>query len=118
MLFRLLAIPNLHVFVGATLASHTRFEIGGPAKVLLDADDENALKEALSAIDESKWPLSVIGGGTNLIVSDAGFPGAVLRYTGRGMDFQGSTVRVEAGVVLQHLVDASIEHGLRGLETM
>jgi|SRR5579872_2414469 len=118
MLFRLLAIPNLHVFVNASLASHTRFEIGGPAKALLDAGDENALIEALRAIAESGWPLAVIGGGTNLIVSDSGFPGAVLRYTAPSIDFQGSTVRVEAGAVLQDLVDASIDRGLKGLETM
>ena len=49
MLFRLLAIPNLHVFVNAALAGHTRFEIGGPARVLLDADDERALMDAWSA---------------------------------------------------------------------
>lgn len=118
MLFRLLAIPNLHVFVQASLAAHTRFEIGGPARVLLDADDENALSKALGAIAESRWPLAVIGGGTNLIVSDSGFAGAVLRYTARGIEFQDSAVRVDAGAVLQDLVDASIDRGLQGLETM
>ena len=118
MLFRLLAIPNLHFFVNATLANHTRFEIGGAAKVLLDAADENALISVLAAVEESGWPLAVIGGGSNLIVSDAGFPGAVLRYTARKIQVEENRVRVEAGAVLQDLVDASIEHGLRGLETM
>lgn len=118
MLFRLLAIPNLHFFVNATLANHTRFEIGGAAKVLLDAADENALISVLAAVEESGWPLAVIGGGSNLIVSDAGFPGAVLRYTARKIQVQENRVRVEAGALLQDLVDASIEHGLRGLETM
>jgi UDP-N-acetylmuramate dehydrogenase len=42
----------------------------------------------------------------------------VVRYTGRSMHFDGNRVRVEAGAVLQSLVDASIEQGLRGLETM
>ncbi len=118
MLFRLLAIPNLHVFVNASLAGHTRFEIGGPARVLLDADDEAALIEAWRAIDESGWARAVIGGGTNLIVDDRGFDGAVLRYCAQTIDFNGGTVQVGAGAVLQHLVDASIDRGLRGLETM
>jgi len=118
MLFRLLAIPNLHFYVNASLASHTRFEIGGPAKVLLDAADENALIETLAAVKEHRWPLAVIGGGTNLVVSDSGFPGAVLRYTARGIEFDAAAVHVDAGVVLQDLVDASIDRGLRGLETM
>ena len=118
MLFRLLAIPNLHFYVNASLAGHTRFEIGGAAKVLLDAGDENALIEVRRAIEESHWPHVVIGGGSNLIVSDSGFPGAVLRYTANRIDFDGTCVRVDAGTILQDLVDRSIEHGLRGLETM
>jgi UDP-N-acetylmuramate dehydrogenase len=118
MLFRLLAIPNLHVFVNAALSGHTRFEIGGPARVLLDADDETALIEAWRAIDESGWARAVIGGGTNLVVDDRGFDGAVLRYRAHSIVFDGPTVHAGAGAVLQDLVDASIEHGLRGLETM
>jgi UDP-N-acetylmuramate dehydrogenase len=118
MLFRLLAIPNLHVFVNASLASHTRFEIGGPARALLDAGDENALFETWRAVTEAGWPRVVIGGGTNLIVDDAGFPGAVLRYTGSSIEIDGATVRVGAGAVLQDLVDQTVGRGLRGLETM
>jgi len=118
MLFRLLAIPNLHVFVNASLARHTRFEIGGPARALLDAADEGALLQAWRAIEDSRWPRTVIGGGSNLIVSDCGFPGAVLRYTGSAMEFEDVTVRAGAGARLQDLVDATTARGLRGLETM
>ncbi len=118
MLFRLLAIPNLHLYVYASLARATRFEIGGPARALLDADDEKALAEGWAAIEESGWPCAVIGGGTNLVVSDDGFPGAVLRYAAKSIEFDGVVVRVDAGAVLQNLVDASVARGLRGLETM
>jgi len=123
MLFRLLAIPNLNFYVNASLAAHTRFEIGGPARLLADASTETALIEALRAIEESGWRHTVIGGGTNLIVDDAGFDGAVVRYTGRGIEIAatntgGATVRIEAGAVLQDIVDATIASGLRGLETM
>ncbi len=118
MLFRLLAIPNLHAYVNPTLARYTRFEIGGPARALLDAGDENALEQAWGAIEETGWPRAVIGGGTNLVVSDTGFPGAVLRYTGRSIEFDGEVVHVAAGAVLQDLVDAAIAQGLKGLETM
>jgi UDP-N-acetylmuramate dehydrogenase len=118
MLFRLLAIPNLHLYVNASLARSTRFEIGGPARALVDADDENALAQAWTAIKESGWSKTVIGGGTNLIVSDDGFPGAVVRYAGASIEFDGTKVRVGAGARLQDLVDASIARGLRGLETM
>ncbi|HLX42281.1 MAG TPA: UDP-N-acetylmuramate dehydrogenase [Bryobacteraceae bacterium] len=118
MLFRLLAIPNLHVFVNASLAGYTRFEIGGPARALLDVDDETALIEAWRAVKETGWQRTVIGGGTNLVVADDGFPGAVIRYTARNIEFEDCRVRVDAGAMLQHLVDATIAQGLRGLETM
>src|SRR5580692_1854475 len=118
MLFRLLAIPNLHLYVNASLARSTRFEIGGPARALIDADDETALAQGWAAIEESGWPRTVIGGGTNLIVSDDGFPGAVVRYVGASIEFDGALVTVDAGAMLQNLVDASIARGLRGLETM
>ncbi len=118
MLFRLLAIPNLRVFVNAPLARYNRFEIGGPARALLDAADETALAQAWRTLRDYGWPHQVIGGGTNLIVDDAGFPGAVLRYTENSIRFEGTTVEAGAGAVLQDLVDATIDRGLRGLETM
>jgi UDP-N-acetylmuramate dehydrogenase len=118
MLFRLLAIPNLHVFVNASLARYTRFEIGGPARALLDADDETALVSAWRVLDESGWRRTVIGGGTNLLVADQGFAGAVLRFTAKHIGFDGGVARVEAGALLQDLVDSTIVRGLRGLETM
>src|SRR5580704_9050939 len=118
MLFRLLAIPNLNFYVNASLARHTRFEIGGPARLLADASTETALIETLRAVEESGWRHTVIGGGTNLIVDDAGFYGAVVRYTARRIEIDGTAVRVEAGAVLQDLVDAAVASGLRGLETM
>lgn len=118
MLFRLLAIPNLNFYVNASLARYTRFEIGGPARLLADASTETALVETLAAIKQSGWRHAVIGGGTNLIVDDAGFYGAVVRYIGKNIKIDNQTVEVEAGAVLQHVVDATIDSGLRGIETM
>ena len=60
----------------------------------------------------------VIGGGTNLIVSDAGFRGIMLRFVARRMLAAGDRVQCDAGAVLQDLVDFSIERGLQGLETL
>jgi UDP-N-acetylmuramate dehydrogenase len=60
----------------------------------------------------------VIGGGTNLIVSDQGFRGIVLRYRGDGLMAANSRVIAHAGAVLQDLVDFTVERGLKGLETL
>ncbi len=63
-------------------------------------------------------PHVVIGGGTNLIVADAGFAGIVLRYAGKKINQTGLRLSVEAGAVLQSVVDTSISLGLNGMQTM
>jgi UDP-N-acetylmuramate dehydrogenase len=60
----------------------------------------------------------ILGGGTNLIVADAGFDGVVLRFAGRKISADGELLRAESGAVLQDVVDESIALGLEGLETM
>jgi UDP-N-acetylmuramate dehydrogenase len=115
---RLGAVPGLEIIEGAPLRDYTRFGIGGPARLLADVSSEPALAEALRIIQGSRGQHTVIGGGTNLIVSDDGFAGVVLRYASRIIEIEGANVRVAAGAVLQELVDSAIAAGLRGLETM
>jgi UDP-N-acetylmuramate dehydrogenase len=115
---RVAAIPNLTVLVDTPLSNHTRFRIGGPAALLCDAPDTDAFTQALRTVKDLALPPIVIGGGTNLIVSDAGFGGVVLRFTGSRVARDGMVLRVEAGAILQNVVDQSIGLGLKGLETM
>jgi UDP-N-acetylmuramate dehydrogenase len=114
----LAAIPSLHVRRDELLSAHTRFGIGGPADVFADTADSEAFVQALRVVRESGWPYTIIGGGTNLIVSDEGFRGIVLRYSGAQIKVDGTTIYVEAGAVLQDLVDTSVAGGLKGLETL
>ncbi|MGA2183696.1 MAG: UDP-N-acetylmuramate dehydrogenase [Bryobacteraceae bacterium] len=115
---RLHAISGLSMSAGAPLSRHTRFGIGGPARYFVEASGEDAFTEALRAIHQSGCPHAVIGGGTNLVVSDEGFGGFVLRFTAAGIEQAGVCLRAAAGGDLQALVDFSIARGLRGLETM
>ncbi|HYL34814.1 MAG TPA: UDP-N-acetylmuramate dehydrogenase [Bryobacteraceae bacterium] len=115
---RLASLPNVAVREGVLLSRHTRFGIGGPADAYAETGDESSFIAALQLARESGAGYTVIGDGTNLIVSDAGFPGVVLRFTGRAIQNQGGTVQVQAGAELQALVDDCIDRGLRGLETM
>lgn len=114
----LAAIPELKVIEDAPLAAYTRFGIGGPAALLCDTASEAAFVSALRLVEDLALPHLVIGGGTNLIVSDTGFDGAVLRYTGASIERDGLLLHVEAGAVLQDIVDSSIGLGLKGLQTM
>src|SRR4026209_1194351 len=76
---RLAGIPNLTVSSHTPLARHTRFGIGGPADLYAETDSVEAFIAATAAARESGIPTMVIGGGTNLIVSDEGLRGLVLR---------------------------------------
>ena len=98
-----------------TLSELTRFGIGGVARQFIETDDECVLMTTLQA---ENGPWTLIGGGTNIIASDDGFSGLVLRYTGSKIEHTGTLVSAQAGAVLQDLVDYSVAHGLRGLQTM
>jgi len=116
MLARLASIPGLQCTENVPLSTLTRFAIGGPAGILADASSEAALIAALEAVGGT--PHALIGGGSNLVADDRGFPGVVLRYTAKSIDINGPLVQVAAGAVLQDLVDSTVSAGLEGLHTM
>jgi len=68
------------------LAPYTTFQIGGPARWFAEAASEDDIAAGISFAGEGQLPLFVLGGGSNLLVSDAGFPGLVLRIVLRGIE--------------------------------
>ena len=117
-LARLAEIPNLTVFRDAPLASYTRFAIGGPADIYAETESAESFIQALAVARTSGLEYMVMGGGTNLIVSDLGFRGIMLRFVARRILAAGDHVCCDAGAVLQDLVDFAISRGLKGLETL
>ena len=115
---RLAEIPNLTVSACTPLARYTRFGIGGPADLFAETRDQQAFVAALAAARESDTPVCVIGGGTNLIVSDQGFRGLVVRYSADTLEAAAPRIAAGAGAVLQDLVDFANRHALQGLETL
>jgi UDP-N-acetylmuramate dehydrogenase len=113
---RLAEIPDLSVTTGVPLSRYTRFGIGGPADLYAETGHVEAFMAALAAARSSGIPAMVIGEGTNLVVSDGGFRGIVLRYRGGRLMAAGRRIVADAGAVFQNLVDFAIEHGLQGLE--
>ncbi len=100
------------------LAGYTRFGIGGPADVYAETASAETFVEALRQVRAGGLPYAIIGDGTNLIVSDQGFRGIVLRFTADGIASAGSLVEADAGAELGAVVDYAIAHGLAGLETL
>ena len=112
------AIGGVRVEEQAPLARHTRFGLGGPAELLVDATEADAFVEALAVARSSRERYVVLGGGSNLLVADAGFPGIVLRFRGQRIALQDGGAVVESGAELQSLIDFTIDHGRANLHTM
>lgn len=107
---------------GPTLAEHTTLRVGGPAREWVVADAEDGLVEAVRECDQVGMPVLVLGGGSNLVVSDEGFPGTVVQVATRGVaasirDGQVS-LTLEAGEPWDEVVAYAVEQGWAGIEAL
>lgn len=100
------------------LAPLTTFGIGGPARWFVEAASEDDVAEAAAWARERDVPLFVLGGGSNLLVSDAGFDGLVLHVGLRGIELRDGTFSAGAGEDWEHCVWRTTEAGYAGLECL
>jgi UDP-N-acetylmuramate dehydrogenase len=106
------------------LAARTTLELGGPARYFCEVDSTERLLEALAWATATKCPWVVLGGGSNVVVPDAGVDGLVICTTMRGIDFDvpdsSGLVRVSAaaGEVWDALVEATVQLDWQGLECL
>jgi UDP-N-acetylmuramate dehydrogenase len=104
------------------LAPLTTFGIGGPARWFVEAASEAEIVDALSWAREQSLPLFVLGGGSNLLVSDAGFPGLVLRVALKGVDSAEDAssrfYRVAAGEDWDAFVAHAVQENCAGVECL
>jgi len=101
----------------APLSALTTFKVGGPADVLLDARSSDDIVAALTLAHAQGVPVTLIGGGSNLLVGDRGVRGLVIRARSTTIAPVGDRlVRADAGVTLNGLVRWTINRGDAGLE--
>lgn len=104
------------------LAPFTTLGVGGPARFFVEAFNEDDVLEALAWAKQQSLPVFLLGGGSNLVVSDAGFAGLVLRIALRGVEFQeeGSdrVYRVAAGEPWDDFVQRAIDDDCSGIECL
>jgi len=98
------------------LASHTTFKIGGPAKYFFKAKTKIELIGAIGESKKIKIPVFILGQGSNLLISDKGFDGLVIKVQNSKLEIKGLKIFAEAGVLLSKIVKESGEKGLSGLE--
>jgi len=105
------------------LSNFTTLGVGGPATKIIHAKTEEELIAAVKTADESKTPLLILGGGSNVLISDSGFTGTVIRVETSGNSFEidacsGGTLTVSAGADWDEFVAFTIEKGLANLESL
>jgi UDP-N-acetylmuramate dehydrogenase len=104
------------------LAPYTTFQIGGPARWFAEAVSEDDIAAGIAFAAERQLPLFILGGGSNLLVSDAGFSGLVLRIAIRGITCTGengrSIISAAAGEDWDGLVAYAVAAGLAGVECL
>lgn len=116
---------GLAVGSGEPLAAHTWLGVGGAARFFCEPVDCEALARLVRRCQELALSVRVIGGGSNVLVPDGGFPGLVVRlsapaFCGIEVDSAGATGAVDAGAgaKLVHVVAAAVQAGLAGIETL
>ncbi|MEM9456777.1 MAG: UDP-N-acetylmuramate dehydrogenase [Myxococcota bacterium] len=112
----------LRVLHNVPLASRTSFGLGGQARNLVEIHDEPTLAEALHWAERHQQPVFVLGGGSNVVIADEGWPGLVIHMKLRGiqtsLDAQGVQIRVAAGEPWDDLVAWTVAEGWAGLECL
>jgi UDP-N-acetylmuramate dehydrogenase len=103
------------------LARHTSLRVGGPARQYLASTDLGALARVLDAALQDGSPILILGGGSNLLISDEGFDGVVVRYTVDGHRIEaehdgGLLVRAAAGSNMSNLSRRLAHEGIGSLE--
>ncbi|MFA5076775.1 MAG: UDP-N-acetylmuramate dehydrogenase [Patescibacteria group bacterium] len=111
-----LNIDNLQKNV--SLAAYTTFKIGGPARYFVIAKTKEEIYQAVKAAREAGVDFFILGGGSNLLVSDAGYDGLVIKNEYKDLKITGQIVRVGSGAILNYLIFQTVEQGLAGLENL
>ena len=105
---------------GEKLARHTSYRIGGKAELFITCHSYHSLRRVIEVLGREQVPWVIIGKGSNLLVADAGYRGAVIalgREFGRFVVAEdGCTITVGAGAMLARLVNEALKKGLSGLE--
>lgn len=112
----------MHIEKRVLLAPLTTFGIGGKARFFCHARTQEEVSEAVVFAQKSKVPIFILGGGSNVLISDEGFPGLVIKVEILGIEFieRGNKIEVVAGAgeSWDELVRLCVERALHGLENL
>lgn len=111
-------VPQENIAVSEPMAGHTTFKIGGPADCLIQITETEQLCELLRLLRLEKVPFFILGNGSNLLVSDEGYRGVILKIGPKMGQIlvAGTEVTAQAGASMASVARTCLEHGLAGFE--
>ena len=107
---------NLKFLKDEPLKNHTTFQIGGPAKYYLELSKTENLMRVLKIAKEHRLKYLFLGGGSNLLASDRGFDGLIIKIKPEELKFDDNQVTANSGYILAGLIIKCLAAGLTGLE--
>lgn len=114
--------PPIKLEENVPLSERTTLGVGGPVKVLARCSSQEHLHQALEEAEALQLPVFVLGGGSNLLVADEGFPGLALQLSDESLEIEedGDAARLRAGAGLSwdRLVEAAVDRGFAGIECL
>ena len=112
------ALGSDNVKLQEPMKKHTTFRIGGPADYYLCPHSVRELQAVLHICRGEKLPFFILGNGSNLLVSDKGYRGAVIQLWKNMSEIErtGTRIRAQAGALLSKIAAAALEDGLTGME--
>jgi UDP-N-acetylmuramate dehydrogenase len=105
----------MEIYQNHPLAPYTTIKIGGPADTFITTDNTDEFIDTLKKY--SSQPLTILGNGSNVVISDSGIRGTVIKNLSKNIKYlPNNQVKVDSGVQLPFLISNSISHSLSGLE--
>ncbi|MFH0857250.1 MAG: UDP-N-acetylmuramate dehydrogenase [Candidatus Magasanikbacteria bacterium] len=104
------------VKVDEPLSKHTTFKLGGKAQFFVSVDDIEKLGELLQYLDGEGVPYFVLGGGSNVVVSDDGYEGVVISIQAKNIQIENDSIIADAGCPTVTVARESFSHGFTGFE--
>ena len=111
-------IEDVNISAGVPLSRFSTYRVGGPAALLIKVEDTSVFSLLVKALKKFHLPILLIGNGSNLLVSDDGFEGAVLKLgeSFETIEIEGEVVKAGAAVKLPVLARETVKFGLSGFE--
>lgn len=115
---KLVDIPDASVVFDEPMRKHTSLGVGGGAKFYITVNSLCALSRVIETLKSSRVKFKIIGDGTNLLVSDSGYDGAIVKLLVKDVYTTVDGVRAMAGASLRRLAEFCFSHGLTGTEAL